>query len=350
MTRLRTIGINALCCLLVAAVGCVTTGPSSNTTPPPDPVADTGHPAAGNTRDPAVAGKPAAPTAPQAAPPPKDAPTVTLISSGSEPRATLRLAAKEGETYEATMVMKMDLALSLNGAAMQSSIVPPIESTLAFEVTDVADNGDVRREFRYASMDAKSAPGVSPATVSAVEADLAMLQGMSGYSIVDSRGFFKEGDIVLPPQAGQKQEQLLEGVRQSMAQLTAPLPAEPVGVGGKWKVSQVVTQNGLTIEQTALYEVAQIRGQIVIADVTITQTADPQVIRNSRMPASVDFKVESYAAEGSGRTVFDLGGSLPREANMTMQMDMNAKVAAPGQSQAMNMTMNMGLAMTFESH
>ena len=52
--------------------------------------------------------------------------------------------------------------------------------------------------------------------------------------------------------------QLVEGFQNSAEQMATPLPEEPVGVGGKWSVTQSLELNGMKLQQTATYTVIEL--------------------------------------------------------------------------------------------
>ena len=52
-------------------------------------------------------------------------------------------------------------------------------------------------------------------------------------------------------------------IDQLLDQVTTPLPAEPIGVGGSWEVSNTITQDGLTVQETITCTLAASDGNTV---------------------------------------------------------------------------------------
>ena len=55
--------------------------------------------------------------------------------------------------------------------------------------------------------------------------------------------------------------QLLDQMQQSFAQMGAPFPDEPIGVGARWTVNTLIAQQGMKVQQVATYELTELERQ-----------------------------------------------------------------------------------------
>lgn len=87
-------------------------------------------------------------------------------------------------------------------------------------------------------------------------------------------------------------------------------PDVPVGVGASWRVVSELESGGVKAQQTVTYTLASRRGERVVVDAVVAQTAAPQQVTNQGMT----FDVTDFKGEGSGRVTVDLGERIPVES------------------------------------
>ena len=265
---------------------------------------------------------------------PADAPTVKLVSAGKDAKAPLRFTAKKGMKKALTTTMTRGIAMQMGANAAPTQKIPPIQMVVDLKVTDVTAEGDIRYEFvlRQPTVIAK---GADKMVVDAMKEAVKGMAGLNGYAVVTNRGFTKEADVAVPATANQQTRQLVESLKQSMTQIAAPVPEEAVGVGAKWDTSTTISQNGLTIVQTATNELTSLKGNKASLKITIKQSAKPQKITTN----GVTVDLESYSGAGGGTTDLDLAGLVPSKAAMKMASDM--KMSAGGQKIGMKLDVDM---------
>jgi len=273
--------------------------------------------------------------------PEEKGPAVKMIDQGAEPRQELRFKVNKGDQQKVEMSMDMSMKIDMQGMAMPEQRIPTTKMLMEVSVTDVMDNGDTRWEMTVLSADVVDDPTINPMVVSAMKDGLKGITDFKGWAVITNRGFVKEADITIPPTADPQMRQMMEGTRQSLDQLTAPLPAEPVGVGAKWEVSQDISQQGMTIQQTAKYTVTAIEGNLIKADVELTQRADQQKVDMPGMPPGVSAELLQFDTKGGGNTQIDLTKVVPPAGTVSADMSMRTKIDAQGQSQTMAMSMKM---------
>lgn len=266
---------------------------------------------------------------------PADAPTIKLVDAGKGAKKPLRFTAKPGMKRSLVTTMSMGMAMQMGGNAAPMQRIPPIQMVVDIKVTDVAANGDIRYEFVLQQPKVLAAKNTPPMVVDAMKEASKGMAGLTGYAVVTNRGFTREADIAVPATANQQTRQLVDSLKQSMTQIAAPVPEEAVGVGATWETSTKITQNGLSIVQSAMNKLTSLKGNKATLAITLTQNATPQKITTGGM--TVD--LESYAATGSGNTQLDLAALVPTSAKMKMNSDM--KMSSGGQKIGMKLDLEM---------
>jgi hypothetical protein len=217
--------------------------------------------------------------------------------------------------------------------------------SLDYKVTALTPEGDIRYDFEFGAFEALPTPNVPAAMLDAVGKALASIKGVRGHAVVTSRGVTRETDITVPPDAPPAVKALEGSLKESMKQMSAPFPVEPVGEGARWETIHKLTQNGLTIEQTATTELAALKDDLGRLAIRFVQKAAPQ-----RMPtpgAGPDTKADllSLGSTGDGETAFDLARLTPTSARVSLKMLMKARIQVGTQkAQDMDMTMDMTMS------
>jgi hypothetical protein len=273
----------------------------------------------------------------RAAKTPVDAPVVKLLSPGKDPKKPMRMTAKVGLLR--TIVMRMKMAMGENKVAAQKL---ETRMTMNLNVTNVSADGDIRYEFKINEFKINMPEVVEDAqTVQALKVVLAWMQGIKGHVIVSSRGFTKEADVVLPPlyvngvaltkdpKIKQFMEESKQEFKQSLQQMSSPLPEEAVGVGAKWLTILTVKQNGMVLKQSITSELRSLSGDAAKVSFTIKQSG-------------MDVDVKSFTSSGNGEWNLDLGRLIPSLATVHLTSSW-LKSMWQGQDVAMKLDMTMGM-------
>jgi hypothetical protein len=288
-------------------------------------------------------------SAPKAAPLAGPTPEIKVIDAGAEPRAALRIHAVTGQEQPMNMTMTIGMAMNMGAGASPYIKMPPTEMLMSTKVTSVSSSGDFRYEFELTGVDVKAQADTQPEMVEAMRGAMAGIVGMRGYSVVSSRGEVREAEFELPPNAPAQIQQQLQGMRQSMQQIAVPFPEEAVGVGARWEVVAAIPDlNGLSLTQSASYELVGIEGETVRLKTSISQVAEPQIMKAPGMPPGAQVRLESMSSSGQGETTLNLGKLVPLAAKMQMGMKMAMDIDASGSRQKMAMSMDMGFELRGE--
>ena len=288
-----------------------------------------------------------APATGSAADDPSGEPILRLVSPGRAPLKVLRYRAKAGQKAHASMTMSMAMAMEMAGRAMPMPAVPEMRCGFDVTVTEVTPQGDIHYDFVFSDFDAVAAAEVPAAVLEGTRRAVAGLRGMRGRAVVSNRGITREARLEVPPEAPAQLKQTLDSLQQSMRQLSAPLPEEPVGPGARWDTTHRLTQNGITIEQTGHVELTSLEKERIQLAIALTQSAPPQRMALAGVPPAMRTDLVSLQSAGEGVTVLDLGLLLPSSARMKLKMQMAMRMqAGEDKPQNMAMTMDMTMALT----
>ncbi len=270
--------------------------------------------------------------------------TITVTSTGAEPRTPLRynLDALSAQT----LVMDMTMAMSMDmGFGQQQQAMPTMRMTTRFgEPTAVGD--DRRRvSFDLDSFDVVDTPGVDPAVTAVMRQSMAQMGTMSGWMVIDDRGQVHDGDMSLTGGDPMVAEQL-GGMSNSIEQMSVPFPEEPVGVGASWDARMDLEMNGISISQTATYTVMERTDTYVRLAMSLTQTASTQSITDPSMPG-MTVNLLSFSSTGSGTATMFYDRMVP-DSDMTLRTEMSMSVDGGG-GQAMPMSMTNDMTMTMRA-
>jgi hypothetical protein len=269
---------------------------------------------------------------------PADAPVVRLITAGKAPTRTLRLTVKPGSHQTVTMSMGMGMAMQSAGKdLMPMTRIPEVRMTLELDAVGFSGDGDLRCTFKITRAELASDPSANPAVVTAMKQAIRGLDGMSGFVVMTSRGFTREADFQVGATVDPQLKELLNGMRQSLYQLCAPLPAEPVGKGARWETTTKLEMNGMSLDQIGTYDLVELSGNSAKLDVSLKQTAGNQKIQRN----GISFDLISLASSGTGHMMLDLTRLIAAPATISVKSAM--EMEAMGQKLSMQIDMTMGI-------
>lgn len=271
-------------------------------------------------------------------------PEINLIDAGAAPRNELRYQFQEGYSGRMAMDMNISIGMSMAGQQVPATAIPTVRMIMALRTTEVAADGSARFEFETSSVEMLDGSGGDPALAGAIETALGQAGGISGWYRLDTRGRTLEAGFNLADGIDPNLSQITDSIEQSMQQMSAPLPAEPVGVGAHWQVAGTLDAGVMTLSQTADYVLTARNGDDVQMDITMTQSAPRQAMAVPGMPPEVEAMIESLESTGTGTMSVNLRTLIPT-SNIAMLMNMGLSIAmGPGQQMTMNMNMENSVA------
>ncbi|RME26811.1 MAG: hypothetical protein D6798_05905 [Deltaproteobacteria bacterium] len=265
-------------------------------------------------------------------------PSLALVDPGAEPRRPLRFHPAPGTTEQVRMTMEMASQMAMGGTTMPAMKIPPMILDLDLEVLEIEADGDIRYRFTIADTGVGAGDDVGTDVVTAMSAAMQPLEGTSGEVTVSPTGVSR--DATLTPSAG-ADPQMVADMRKSMANASAPLPEEPVGVGARWTLTSDMNEGGLQFQQVASYELVELTDTTITLRVDVQQSAEPQAFAPDGLPPGATAVLSHMGSKGSGSTVLRFDRVMPTRSDMQMHTDMTVNLQAQGQSMDMQNSMDM---------
>jgi hypothetical protein len=251
---------------------------------------------------------------------------VRLIDPGTEPRSRLRMKLEAGSSETMVMVMRMRVDTTV-GKGMKSQVAPDMVQHLKMRVAEVRPDGRARIDFVVSKAEARETKGVDSALVVAVSTALRGMVGMQGHTLMTNRGVVESGDVQVPPNASPALREMADQVRQSLTQFASPVPEEPVGVGGVWEVTTRPLAGGVRVTQKARQTLVERSGATVRTRAVVTSTAEPQPMRNTKLPPGARADLVSLEVNGKGSAQWSLLHMVPERSVVHVTSTLDATVS-----------------------
>lgn len=274
---------------------------------------------------------------------------IELLNAGAEPRQQLRFTPPANAKQTAQLTMAMDMEMTVGGQTQRKLKSPPIQLTMESQVTKVDANGDAHVNFSYSDANVVANGNIPPEVADAMRSQLQKLVGVGGSMVVDTQGNTKQVDLNLPDTLDPNTKQMVAQMAGSLKQISSPVPVEAVGVGAKWQVPTSVMTNGMTVNQTATYELVDLKDNVATMQVSIKQQADAQKIAPPGLPADASMDLKSLDTQGNGKVTRALNQIMPISSTVAVRSNTEMSVKEPGSQKETTMGMNTAMELTLES-
>ncbi len=268
---------------------------------------------------------------------------VELLTTGTEPRQELRFKPQVNAKQTVTLTMNMDVATSVEGGSGPKFQIPASTMKMDTVVTQVDPNGDIHFQFTYTDADVVADSTAQPEIVNAVRSTLKKMVGLKGTFVSDNRGQVKSGNFVLPEGLDPMTKQLFQQVSNSLTQLSAPVPAEAIGKGAKWRVTSSLNVAGINLSQTSIYELASFQDNVANLNITLEQQATSQALSLPNLPTGSTMTLKSLKSQGQGQMKIRLDAAMPIQANISVNS--NGEMGIKGANNAQETTIGTQLSM-----
>lgn len=220
----------------------------------------------------------------------QSAPVVELVAPGNGPREVLRHRFVAGQTQPVTMRVQSQMRIAV-GSRIEMFPMPVLRMDMRFGPTSVA-SGHLR--YPYEIVGVGISGGESESVNERVQAQIGALVGAHGTVEVDDRGTVVDFSYELPDGAPRELQNQSRMLRDSLTQLLPRFPAEPVGVGGSWRVIDDMSLPNMSVRIGTTYTLLAREGDRIELDVSVA------VMPDAPNPARID-------VSGSGRLRFQIG-------------------------------------------
>ncbi|UCH28283.1 MAG: hypothetical protein JSV06_08330 [Myxococcales bacterium] len=244
-------------------------------------------------------------------PPQRVLPTIRVLDGGMTPRAPLRYRVPPGQRETLYIELARAEAMQAGSQAAQSGL-PPIQLQVKMGPAEPTREGFIRHPVEISQVRvSKVAEKMSPAQREQVEASLARLLQIRGWSEMDVQGRIRRGEFEGADAVSPDMRALLGNIRSAL--LSVPFPDEPLGVRARWEVERKIQISGVWIDQVVTYHIERIRDGELDLQITARGTAAPQQIPSGRL--------EAYQSSVIGSASVRLAYFTPHsEAEATTQM------------------------------
>lgn len=284
------------------------------------------------------AAQPVPPDADPAAASPRS--VITLLDAGQGELRALRWTPRVGVPVRARLSMQMRMDLAFDGQAMPSSPLPTIVFTMRVEAGEANAEGNFPITTTYESigLEGETNPMMRRALLDAMRplegATLAF--EMTPLGVISSTNTSELPPRVLEMLGGQN------GARQMIESIAQPMPAQPVGVGARWRlVQRMGGVNSPVITTTATYEMVRRDGDRVELRMTGRQTGEPQEFDLPAPDATA--QLLSASGESTGSSTIELDTLVPIRAETSGRTTFKYEFTERGITQVVDQTVGVDL-------
>lgn len=248
-----------------------------------------------------------------------------LLDAGREPRRVLRFAVKPGST---TVDVVVDLDITQDSGEPVVLDLPAIRQRLRLTTGAANADGSVPIDLEVEAASVDGASSLPDRERDAVDAQLALIVGLRGSGRIDPQGRVEDFSYDAPDGLDGGLASVVEGLSDQVAALVAPVPAEPVGVGARWRATTNASVGGASVPVTTVFEITAIDGD----DITYTSTsegrADDLPLAPPGLSAGTTMHLVELRSTGRGAGRFSLA-SLAASADVRSETEQSMTLDGP---------------------
>lgn len=244
-----------------------------------------------------------------------DGPELTVTDTGSTPRHAMELAPTVGDSVALDMRMEMGVDAQVDGESAPTQSVPAMTIGMTLEVDDVRED-EIELSFVY---DRAEVEGDDYTVQSMLES----MVDSSGTLVTTRSGAFVDGDFQAAEGMDPAISSMTDQLDQQLAEMSIPLPTEPVGIGAEWEVATSLELNGVAFCNFYTYKLVEFDGDSYELE---TET-EQEPIGGTIQTAGASIEVVGGEGHSSGRTRGSLSlpiavsGTIEGTSGMDMEVD-----------------------------
>ncbi|MEZ4232087.1 MAG: hypothetical protein R3B89_23120 [Polyangiaceae bacterium] len=237
---------------------------------------------------------------------------IKLLEAGAEPRQQLRYKYPVGAGGVVRLTTRSELEVETDGKKQKAGFVPKLEMLAKLKVKEKQSDGDFLVDLIGLRPRVRNASQLPAPIQKQLETALGKLPKLHGISEVNDRGVQKALKFDAAKVDSVEMNQILQGLQANLGGMSAPLPAEAVGVGAKWAVNTSVVQQGLPLTQIAIYELVSLKDGVGRTRVEMRQIAPKGEIKLPGAPPGAKTELVKMTSKGEGESYFDLENPVPK--------------------------------------
>lgn len=265
-----------------------------------------------------------------------------VLDAGPAPRAPLRYAWQAQRPREVTVEAKIRTRRLDAGVWSDAIDVPPVREGFGFDPAPAAAGG-ATLAFRGLVSSVVGDPGeVDRARASEYLAQFrTLIEHRRGTATVDARG--RLDNVRFSDDAvGAVASPARDEVAQRWLAVAVPVPDEPIGVGGAWRVVTVLRAGAAIVKQTADYKLVARTADRWTIDVVVRRIGEEQLVDVPGMPKGTIGELEAMFRELKGRVEIAPSLPWPIAGTFTSELRVHAKFGVPGQGVLEDITEDTG--------
>jgi hypothetical protein len=221
------------------------------------------------------------------------------------PRFPLHYTIQDGSTTTSTMELTTSSMTTTTSSGEEFTTAPGLRFVVSSGPAIKLPNGNARLDVQIVKAEAILPPGVDAEGERDFEKSAALLRDVGGWIEVDDRGAIQRTELnqaAKNPNVPTRLFMTIVQARTSLARVI--LPAEPVGLNGRWEARKKIEMYGFEIEQVDRYTLLDKVGDELKLHVEIVQTAPKQTL--NFVEEGVEFALRSLSASAQGDVILDL--------------------------------------------
>jgi hypothetical protein len=230
--------------------------------------------------------------------PKSQSPAIVVVDAGALPRRRLRYTFSTKPDALA-LDMRMHMELGVGSEKIPPVAFPTIRTFVDVTPKAVAPNGDLDYEVRIAREQVLDDGGLSSVVRRNLEAELDALDGTTLRSTITPRGLVQAASIDVPASAAPQFRQLLDTLRESLQNLSSPLPEEEVGAGAVWRVEKSF-ETGFHAKQTETFTLRSLGATSAELGLALSQSAAPQTVDTPTPEPDTNVTLQRLQGSGTG--------------------------------------------------
>jgi hypothetical protein len=267
--------------------------------------------------------------------PTPDSADVEIVEIGDEPRSVLMLGAPAGASQRLLLSTALAMKLDIEGEQVADASLPSVKLELIATTKRVDDDGAIHLSLETIGADYDAAMGDERSRRAADQA-MIVLRALRADVVVQRDGLVRSIDVSVPERAPSDLRPTVEAVLQGIAELFVPLPAEPVGIGARWKATSRLRYTDLDLARALEVRFVSRTAEGVELEVAATRTHDGS---GDATPGVRSIERASIASRGSLRLA--AGSALPTRAKLRIDSTMSSRVTSQEGDRAA--TLHLGL-------
>jgi len=316
----RTVAIH----VALATVALAACGGKKRTPPPPPPPVDAAMEVGPVVHD--LGSRPPALDEPH--PPMPREVRATLLEPGAAPRAVRRYALVAGPERTLTVRAEVTIHRFQLGAWTGPTALPAVTDGFAYVVAPTAAGATLALRGLPGTV-AADAPATAAATDELTARWRALLERRRVTAALDASGRLADARFEDDPGAARPDVELAtDELHQRLLAVMVPWPAEPIGVGARWRVVTLVRIGGAYVKQTAIYQLTALDGARATVAVELTRLAERQLLALDGLPAGAEAELIGLVRTQVGTVTVDLGAPLPVAGRFETTLSSHAQFRA----------------------